>query len=226
MKKITLLIAFACLTTAMQAKIYVPGDRTFYPARIILQDGESFECLVRIPTFPDNAVFYKMDASSKVIKQTLKQRDEPSPIRYILFMPVDDEPFLIEYIRRIDDIDNVMKKKPKMYNTWNQVLIAGPVSLYTNYFGTSGTIKHLGAVHYVAKREGEHGVPMYYKNLTVENFRRKPKERKNKNFHKYAAAYFADYPELAEKIVLKLPGYETQDIVEIVREYNAKMSTN
>jgi hypothetical protein len=134
-------------------------------------------------------------------------------------MPENSEPFLIE---RISWIANATRRRPTTMTGWWQVKITGPVNLYVNYFGVSGVVRQ-AAIVFMVRRAGEAGIPMFQKDLTVGTVGR---SRTNRYFHRQAAEYFATYPQLAERISLRLPGYRAEDIVEIVREYNARMSQN
>lgn len=101
--------------------------------------------------------------------------------------------------------------------TWMQLIVKGTVSLYFISTSMSGAtyMSTGGFTNYYVIREGEPAAKLYSMTASFNN---------NLVFRAKAPLYFADYPELAEKIKNKV--YTWKDQVEVVKIYNEWASHN
>jgi hypothetical protein len=216
MKKLTILLTFICLTAVMQAQSYSHPMR-FYPAKIAFENGEVIECVARMPM--GDVVYYKLDASGGL--KSIKHGDKNNPMHYVLYMPEEEEHFLMEYMQILSlYFIEKPKKRPKQLDfAWRQMWINGPVNLYglvEAEMGSFGNVRSRTTNYFVKRGDEDFATQVHFK---IESGRKVTNSTYAvKNFHIYGAEYFSDYPELATKIASKVSGYQAEDIVQIVNE--------
>ena len=192
MKKITILIVAVLISATVHAR------NKDIPATIYFHDGTQVEGFIRPVKIEDKKISFKAEKRSKVQKF-----DSKSIARIRSFSQEDDSyaeiVYLPHYPMRVAIRPNAKLKKP----TWLNVLIDGPVSLY---FANS---------FYLVKREDELGpTAITFIHPNTIHIGATPIERTGPK-------YFADYPELAEKIRNREFRNSREDIRAIVHEYNA-----
>ena len=210
MKKILVLSIIAILFCgSMQAQ------KNFYPAIIYQTDGKEIECLAKaIKVIGEKEVTYKLNKDNKPLKM---KSINIKTIRYVL---ENDTEIEYDYCPIIN-IANVTKGSQKIRGTiWLEVKQRGPATLYHTEEtyrkkDRSGTYSTYKVHNYYCKRESEEAAS----NLLTSSSRGIAIAN---NFHKIAPEYFADSPSISENIRNKEKGYKAEDIVAIVREYNAE----
>jgi hypothetical protein len=96
---------------------------------------------------------------------------------------------------------------------WFQVVERGIVTLYVKSTTMQGSVynanSNAGFLDYYVIRKGEPAAKVIANVSTLNN---------NQTFKAKGPLYFADYPELAEKITSKV--YTWKDLVPVIQEYN------
>lgn len=192
-RAINVLLMVILLVSAGCGNINAQG-RKFHPATITKIDGTKMECVAREPaTFHTKFIIYRAGAADKKKRKILSDS-----IRTIIYHYKNDRYAELDHYP-VKYIYDIFKNKDKTRPYFMNVVSRGPVTLYR------------AAAAYFCIRAGEKfasnlsmGVGIY-----------------GSSFKKVTGDYFADNPELAEKIRNGEDGYKPQNIEKIVEEYNA-----
>lgn len=198
MKKVSIIAFLLCLSVFANAAKYSP-------AVIFKTDGTQIECLAVKPSPKDKKITIKRNGT--------KEKIESNTIERIFFPSEKEEDYGSEciyascYSYRPNAVERNKLDKP----IWIGTLIKGPVSLYSYTKITTSGNSVSRKDYYFFKRENEdHPICVWVDSGATISI--------GSPFYKIAAAYFADYPELAKKIETK--EYKAKQINEIVDEYN------
>jgi len=176
----------------------------YYSALIIQHDGTQIECFAKYPSMLNSKIIkFKTDQNSKTF--TMKSA-EIKTVRYFL---KDNKTIEKEFLGHISSFDMNKNFAP----VWMDVLAQGQVTLYsTKEISKSSKGLHTFITyHYYCKRENE---KFATKIAYVSS-------RNNFLVHKIMAnEYFADTPDILEKIENKVDGYSAKEIMAIIEEYN------
>lgn len=193
------------LTVLFLLFVAVASAEKYDDGQIIFSDGKSRSGLVET-TMGDDFVRFKASRDAE------PEKIESEKIRTIICLEDDKKTTEIEYDRikvylgwgqtRISDFG------------WYQVVERGIATLYVKGTVMQGSISNpnskAGFQDYYVIRDGEPAAKMIANIAGANN---------NQTFRAKAPAYFADYPELAEKI--KSKEYTWKDLLTTVKEYNA-----
>jgi len=202
-----LIYTFIFLCGSINAQI-----NTFRPSVIIKNNGSQIECIAKYPASSySDFINYKINENGKILKM---KSDEIKTIRYILKDDKSIEKELLPYINLLDK----NKDKPDCFAPmWMEVLVRGSVTLYATEEISKASRGQTTSktFHFYCKREHEeHASRIAYIS-----------QRGNFNVYKMEAdKYFADSPDISQKIKDEIEGYLAKDIVNIVKEYNAEKS--
>jgi len=219
MKKTMMLIV---LSIAIYGNIEAKGN--FIPAILFLQDGTQIECFAaEMVNWRVAEITYKESKNSKEEKK-IKSVD----IKKIAYVNEDGDTSEWEYLPTISPV--ALSKGQQIIDKpmWLNVKMRGFTTLYLNTtseykkqkIGKDGYIYTKGYNYlFFCLRENEEAAAnvLYVMDGKVPV---------NYSFAKSGSNYFADSPEIAEKIRKKEKGYREGNIVEIVREYNAEKLAN
>lgn len=198
MKKLFLPFLFICLSaTALSADQY-------YKAIVYLKDG-SVKHGLATDVMGEKGDFVLFRANEKA-----KDEKIGSDLVKKLVYTINNEDYELSYIKVFAGWKQVEIKGP----IWLQIVKKGPATLYvtTTVMGGAPTNKTAGTAtfhDYYIMREGEPAAKLY---ATISTF------NNNQTFKAKAPLYFADYPELAEKIKNKT--YTWENLEEVVDIYN------
>jgi hypothetical protein len=171
--------------------------------KLVFTDGKSRVGLLET-NFGDDFIRFKSADNSEPEKIAAEM------IRTVTFLKNDKKTIEIEY----DHIKVYLgwaQKRMSDYG-WYQVIERGIATLYVKSTTMRGSIYGAGTAgfqDYFIIRDGEPAAKMI---ANVSSF------NNNQTFKAKAPLYFADYPELAEKI--KSKEYTWKDLVPVVKEYN------
>ena len=197
MKNITVILLFI-LCTAAYAEKYDDG-------KIVLTDGTSRAGLVETSMGLDFVRF-------KSSKDAEAEKIASEKIKTIIYFEDDKKTTEVEY----DRIKVYLGWKQERISDfgWLQVVERGIATLYVKGTQMQGSVYNANSkanfLDYFIIREGEPAAKMIANVAGANN---------NQTYRAKAPLYFADYPELAEKI--KTKEYTWKDLVTSVKEYNA-----
>lgn len=198
MRKIALLIIVFSSLSAYGAK--------YQEATVSFVDGKSKTGLVESP-FGGEYIYFKQSENAAVEKL------DAATIHGILFT-IDGKQY--EY-HQLKVYKGWGQKRMSSYPMWLEVVEKGIATLYVVSSRLQGSIystTSAGFEEYYCYRKGEEAAKMVSQVSTMNN---------NQLFRAKAPLYFADYPELAEKI--KSKEYNWKDLTTVVKEYNAWAAT-
>lgn len=183
--------------------IVVNAAEKYGYGKLVFTDGKSRVGLLET-NFGDDFIRFKSADNSEPEKIAAEK------IRTVTFLKNDKKTIEIEY----DHIKVYLgwaQKRISDYG-WYQVVERGIATLYIKSTTMRGSIYGTGTAgfqDYFIIRDGEPAAKMI---ANVSSF------NNNQTFKAKAPLYFADYPELAEKI--KSKEYTWKDLVPVVKEYN------
>jgi hypothetical protein len=178
----------------------------YFPAVIYLLDSTQIECLMNHPKIDAKTITYKISKKSKAEKVESKLIEK---IR-ILFEDSGDYTEL-QYLSCYNMGLYWKTSKKAGKPTWLTVLIEGPVTLYLaeSFMRGGGPLRtDVSFTYYICKR----------KNENVATIITMPKTVGGSPLAHVGPIYFADYPELAER--LKNKEFKDSQIEKVVNEYN------
>jgi hypothetical protein len=193
---LTILFLSVCSLVANAAEKYGYG-------KIVLVDGKTRIGLLET-NFGDDYIRFKSSDNSE------PEKIAAETIRTVTYLKGDKKTIEVEY-DRIKVYLGWAQKRISDYG-WFQVVERGIATLYVKSSTMRGSIYGTGTAgfqDYFIIRAGEPAAKMIA-NISGAN--------NNQTFHAKAPLYFADYPELAEKI--KSKEYKWKDLIPVVKEYN------
>jgi len=183
---------------------------TFRPSVIIKKDGTQIECLAKYPaTSFSDIINYKIGENGNLQKM---KSNEIKTVRYFL---KDDKTVEKELLPYINLFDKNKDKQNYFTPMWMEVVVRGKVTLYASE-ETSKTSRGQTTsktFHFYCKRDNEE----YASRIAYIS------QRGSFSVYKMEAEnYFADSPEITQKIKDETEGFLAKDIINIVKEYNAE----
>jgi len=188
-------------------------NNTFLNAVIVQHDGTQINCFAQFPSMSDSkTIRYKIDNSRRT--QKIKSKDIKT-VRYYLR---NGDTVEIEYLRYMSFIEMSHNKQSVFAPEWLEVMVRGQLMLYViqEVSSRSNIQRRSVTYHYYVKRENEDvATEIAY-------------VRHRSGFLIYrmeAENYFANAPDIQEKIDRRVDGYTAKDIISIVEEYNTVRQT-
>jgi hypothetical protein len=174
------------------------ADR-FYDATVVFTDGKSKKGLVESTLSTSHIIF-------KGSKDAKEEKIEASTVSKVIFK-IDNE----EREFHILKVYLGWGQKKISDPMWLKVVEKGIATLYVNevVMTSMDRMNTAGFLDYYVIRAGEPAAKMIANVSTMNN---------NQTFRAKAPLYFADYPELADKI--KSKEYTWKDLTLVVQEYN------
>lgn len=201
MKKNLVLIICCFLLSVAQAQ-----KNKFYEGTILLADNSQKKGLVKLPSEADDkAIDFK--ASENAGKEAIKSEAIQS-----FRIKAGSEEVEFVYTRYYNIGSNKLSKSPGWFN----ILRRGPVTLYSNNYDVFSPYELSNAaashgIYFLLKRDSEEApaaVGMYFPSSVNHN----------QIFRKFAAKYFTDYPELANRLNEK--EFKLEDVGKVADIYN------
>jgi hypothetical protein len=209
MKKVYILIVLF-FTSIISYGQYLKAD-------IALKDGTIKHGFIKKMKFDTDAILLK---TTKKDKEPIKI-DQKKIEKIILFNKKDESISYEYYYLPVDRYLGKMAIKMEQKSIWVQLRMEGYVSLFqfskksSFYDNNISMSRGVSQIVYYAIRKGEK-VAINIGINTMNGYYLK----------RDGAKYFADYPELSEKLKKKKKGYKIKDIIQIVDEYNAWVNRN
>ncbi|HEX2975987.1 MAG TPA: hypothetical protein VHO68_08615 [Bacteroidales bacterium] len=175
----------------------------YYKAVVYMKDGSVKHGLATDVMNEKEFIVFKINEKAK------DEKIEFNLVKKMVYT-IDNENYELVYIKVYAGWKQVEIKGP----IWLQLVKKGPATLYvtTTVMGGAPTNKTAGTAtfhDYYIMRDGEPAAKLFATISTLNN---------NQTFRAKAPLYFADYPELAEKIKNKT--YTWENLEEVVDIYN------
>lgn len=202
MKKLLTFLSLLTFTLVANATKYAY-------AKVVLTDGTSRIGLVETSLDNDYVRFKSADGAEP-------EKIAADGIKTVAYLKEDQQTTVVEY-DRIKVYLGWGQKRISDY-AWFEVVERGIATLYVRGTTMRGSIYGTGTagfLDYFIMRDGEPAAKMIANVSGANN---------NQTFRAKAPLYFADYPELAEKI--KSKEYTWKNLVPVVKEYNTWAAAN
>ena len=202
MKKLLTFLSLLAFTLVANATKYAY-------AKVVLTDGTSRIGLVETSLDNDYVRFKSADGAEP-------EKIAADGIKTVAYLKEDQQTTVVEY-DRIKVYLGWGQKRISDY-AWFEVVERGIATLYVRGTTMRGSIYGTGTagfLDYFIMRDGEPAAKMIANVSGANN---------NQTFRAKAPLYFADYPELAEKI--KSKEYTWKNLVPVVKEYNTWAGAN
>jgi hypothetical protein len=193
------------------------GYSQYLKADVALKDGTIKHGFIKKIKFNTEAILLKI---TKKDKESI-EIDHKKIEKIILFNKKDESISYEYYYLPVDRYLGKMRIKMEQKSIWVQLRIEGYVSLYqfskksSFYDNNISMSRGVSQIVYYAIRKGEKVAT----NIGINTMNGYYLKRDG-------AKYFADYPELSEKLKKKKKGYKIKNILQIVDEYNEWKTSN